>query len=231
MLREDLKKFALKHNWLIKSYRATLGKLKTKYFFDFQKKALQNKGYSIIEKIDNELSAKNVQYFVDCGTLLGLIRDKKLIEYDRDIDFGIYFSKEFTPKDLDRVMRKLKMKKVHTFYYKNRPVEFSYSDGVTHVDFFRHIETKSNSLIYVFYRKMDVEYPDDKTYTVLEMHRTRIPGLVRFNSGTVQTNVPANSEEYLASAYSANWRIPDPTWRYTSEPGLVEIQNEYGIKK
>ena len=73
--------------------------------------------------------------------------------------------------------------------------------------------------------------PDDKTYTVLEMHRTRIPGLVRFNSGTVQTNVPANSEEYLASAYSANWRIPDPTWRYTSEPGLVEIQNEYGIKK
>ncbi len=231
MLRENLKKFALKHNWLIKSYRVTLGKIKTKYFFNMQKKALQNKGYTIISKIDDELSAKNARYFADCGTLLGLIRDNKLIEHDRDIDFGIYFSKEFTPKDLDKVMRKLKMKKVHTFYYKNKPVEFSYSDGITHIDFFRHIETKSNSLIYVFYRKLDVEYPDDKSYTVLEMHRARISELVRFKSGEVMTNIPANSEEYLASAYSENWRTPDPTWRYTSEPGLVEITTEYGIKK
>ena len=189
------------------------------------------KGYSIIEQVDQALTEQGAQYFVDCGTLLGLIRDNKLIEHDKDMDFGIYFNKNFTPKDLDSAMLNMGMTRVHAYFYKGKVAEISYNNGITNVDFFRHIETKEHSLIYVFYRKPDTKYPDNKSYTVLEMHRASIKGLKRFKSGSIETFVPINSEEYLESAYSSNWRTPDPDWRYLFEPGLVEIEGEYGIKK
>lgn len=36
------------------------------------------------------LNNNNIPYWVCCGTLLGLIRDKKLIPWDHDIDIGIF---------------------------------------------------------------------------------------------------------------------------------------------
>lgn len=231
MIRERLKAFALGHPILLKVYRQSFGLIKTKFYFGLQKKALQKKGYSIIEQVDQALTEQGAQYFVDCGTLLGLIRDNKLIEHDKDMDFGIYFNKNFTPKDLDSAMLNMGMKRDHAYFYKGKVAEISYNNGITNVDFFRHIETKEHSLIYVFYRKPDTKYPDNKSYTVLEMHRASIKGLKRFKSGSIETFVPINSEEYLESAYSSNWRTPDPDWRYLFEPGLVEIEGEYGIKK
>ena len=40
----------------------------------------------IIKLLNNE----NISYWVSNGTLLGLIRDKKLIPWDHDIDIGIF---------------------------------------------------------------------------------------------------------------------------------------------
>ena len=231
MLRERLKGFALKHNKLLYIYRKTFGKIKTKYFFNAQKKALQKNGYCLIDRIDKVLNKKGAKFFIDCGTLLGMIRDNKLLEHDKDMDFGIYFDDRFTIRSLDEAMKSIGLKKHREFSFRGEVKEASYSNGITNIDFFKHEESKESSDIYVFYRKNGVKYPSNKHYTTLIMHRAHIPSIQTIDVNGRQLYVPSNYEEYLESAYSKNWRIPDSGWRYLMEPGLEEIKGEYGISQ
>ena len=231
MLREKLKRFALKHDKLLNMYRHTFGKIKTALYFGFQSKQLQRNGFSMIEVINDALTKANARFFVDCGTLLGIIRDKKLIEYDRDMDFGIWFDDDFGPEDLDRVMNDIGFKKVSEGKFRGKTEEMTYSKGVVHVDFFNHTEVGDESWLYVFYRDIEKTYPSSKHCSVIIQKRVHIPGLKKMTINRITMNIPENVEPYLASAYTENWRIPDPAWRYTMEPGCNYVKDEFGIKE
>ena len=231
MLREKLKRFALKHNFILTVYRHSFGKLKTKTFFGMQRKALQRDGYDIIKNLDAALSAANAQYFVDCGTLLGMFRDGKLIAYDRDMDYGIWFDDHFGENELDRTMDSLGYKKKSATFFRSEVREITYVKGVLHVDFFVHEEIGTESRLYVFYRDPEKQYPDNSKYSVIIQKRTHITGRKRVLIQGIGMYIPENTEEYLASAYTENWRVPDPNWLYTMEPGCTYVTDEYGIEK
>lgn len=231
MLRETVKRFALKHKGLLTVYRHSFGKLKSKFYFNIQRKALQNEGYDLIKKLDAALSAANAQYFVDCGTLLGMYRDGRLITYDRDMDYGIWFDSHFGANELDREMKRLGYKKKSASFFQGEVREITYVKGVLHIDFFVHEESETDSRLYVFYRDVEKQYPDNVHYSVILQKRAHITGLKRVLIQGIGMNVPENTEEYLASAYTENWRVPDPNWRYTMEPGCTYVADEYGIKK
>ena len=227
--KHDLKKFALRHKTLLSAYRKTFGKIKTGLYFDLQKKALQKKGLSIVRQVTETLDSAGADFFVDGGTLLGIIRDGKLIAHDRDIDFGIHYHKDFTPGDLDRQMKRLSFKRIKIFKYKGKPLEITYTNGITHIDFFWHFEKAGSSILYTFYRNPAYEYPSAKHFTPIELHRSGVTELKKISVDDMTVYVPANYEEYLVSAYTENWRIPDPTWTYRREEGLREIRDDFGI--
>lgn len=231
MLRERLKKFALKHERLLNVYRSTFGKIKTNLYFGFQSKQLQKNGFSMIEVINDALTKANARFFIDCGTLLGIVRNNKLIEYDRDMDFGIWFDESFGPKDLDRVMQELGFKKVSEGQFHGKIEEMTYGKGVINVDFFNHTEVGDESWLYVFYRDIERTYPSNKHCSVIIQKRLHISGLKKLTLNGISLNIPENVEPYLASAYTENWRIPDPGWQYTMEPGCNYVRDEYGIKE
>ena len=196
-----------------------------------QSAALQRDGKTIIQKIDAALTNAYANYFVDCGTLLGMIRDKKLIQFDRDLDMGIWFNDSFGLPELDAAMKQVGYKKVSTSFYRGEPKEITYSKGVLHIDFFVHTEVGNESWLYVFYRNALNQYPSNKHYSLIVQKRAHIPNVKRVTIEGITMNIPENTEEYLESAYSDKWRIPDPDWRYTMEPGCTFIDNEYGIKE
>ena len=224
-----LKKFALKHPLLLTLYRHTVGKLKTSLYFGAQRKILQTKGLEVIKHVADSLDNSGTLYFVDCGTLLGIIRNKKLIEYDRDIDFGIYFNEKFQAEDLDKLMNAVGFKRHSSFYYRGELKEVTYVNGLTHIDFFSHTECSNSNVTYGFYRNPDYEYPTSKHVTVLEFTKARIKGVKKIFVNGFMINVPINFEEYLESCYTKNWRVPDPAWSYMSCPGLREIKDDFGI--
>jgi len=224
-----LKKFAIRHPVLLKIFRSTFGKFKTVLYWNAQKKALQRTGINTIQKIVDALEAEGARVFIDFGTLLGITRDKKLIVYDKDIDFGIYFDEFFSAEDLHRVMTNLGLKKFRSFYYEGEPAEITYTNGITHIDFFRHQEVGDKSIVYVFYRNPEYEYPSNNCFTPLQMQHAHIPELNRVKVGNLEVSIPANTDEYLESTYTKEWRIPDPHWTYLKDPGLHEIKDSYGI--
>lgn len=46
--------------------------------------------YSMMQDFHAILSNNNVPYFITCGTLLGAVRNQKIIKWDDDIDIGIF---------------------------------------------------------------------------------------------------------------------------------------------
>lgn len=229
-VREKLKGFGKKHRSLLAAYRASVGKLKTKFYFDYQRKALQKNGLPLIGRISDALSRYGATYFLNFGTLLGVVRDGQLIEHDRDIDFGIYFDDIFTPEMLDRAMREIGLKRVHTYLFRGEVKEVTYKYGVTNIDFFRHEETETETMSYVFYRQMDVTYEKDNQYSVIRRHRVPIPGIRTIEISGYTFQIPENAEEYLECVYTTSWRTPDAKWTYRSNPVWEEFPGEYGIR-
>jgi lipopolysaccharide cholinephosphotransferase len=60
-----------------------------------------------LEWITKLLDKYKINYMLDSGTLLGIVRDKKLIEWDKDIDISIF---EEDIKKMDNILKEAKQK-------------------------------------------------------------------------------------------------------------------------
>ena len=76
------------------------------------------------KKIDQNLSltinilAKNkIRYWICHGTLLGIVRDKKLISWDHDIDVGV-IENNINRKVLPMILKKKDLNKLKNFFTK-----------------------------------------------------------------------------------------------------------------
>ena len=52
----------------------------------------EQKAVETLKKIKTILDKNNINYWLDEGTLLGAVREKKLIEWDHDIDLSIWYT-------------------------------------------------------------------------------------------------------------------------------------------
>lgn len=53
----------------------------------------EKKWLDALIEISNLAQKNKIEHFLDAGTLLGAVREKKFIEWDNDIDIGVIFSK------------------------------------------------------------------------------------------------------------------------------------------
>ena len=83
-----------------------------------RRKDLQKYGMDILRMVDSALITNHINYFVDFGTLLGLVREKGFIKHDLDMDFGILETDSFSWDKLECLMTANKMKKIRQFVYK-----------------------------------------------------------------------------------------------------------------
>ena len=51
-------------------------------------------GVNNLRIVKEILDESGIDYWLDNGTLLGAFRDGKIIEWDRDIDFGAWYNKK-----------------------------------------------------------------------------------------------------------------------------------------
>ena len=107
----------------------------------------------LLGKVCSVLNESEIEYFLTCGTLLGYIREGDFIEWDSDIDLGVFEIKAFEEAIPKLESNKLIIKEVthgHGF-----PMSLSYqitnaestSDYPTHVDIFE-FERTSRGIIF-----------------------------------------------------------------------------------
>jgi phosphorylcholine metabolism protein LicD len=197
--------------------------------------------------IIEQLEKHEINYWVDSGTLLGLVRDGKLIKGDNDIDISVW---DTEIEKIQEFANKLKLQsyEARMCYYKKTPVKIKINkkgqERVIDINFFRKINgfawciqpiiktEKSITQLFVskyilpIYKKSPVSLYSEFPYIyVLRFGCWWVP--LKYFEKTdfieidgVKIKVPFMKEEYLEKRYG-NWKVRNPKWNFVRDDGLL----------
>lgn len=158
------------------------------------------------EVLDALREVCGVPAFITYGTLLGAVRDGKLIGHDNDIDIG-YMSDQDNPADVARESFQIQHELSRRGWNVQRvsggfvQVDFDQPDAVVpHVDVF--------ACFYVgerFYQVFAVE---------ADLPRSAILPLGEVALNGERLPAPADPEALLEATYGPSWRVPDPSFQF-----------------
>ena len=173
---------------------------------------------SLLENVVDHLEFNKCKYWLDGGTLLGAVRDKKLIPWDHDLDIGIKFE---TDKILDELIVQLKKK----FYIRALP--FLKDENVWNLGKYRIIKVYPKKFIFLHEKlclDLFIFYPgtmknnNQKIYQYGVWNRNayydykllETLSTISFYGRTY--SAPGKKIEYLKAKYGNDWQIPKEKW-------------------
>ena len=226
-----LKNMLKENKAIVNLYMKLYGNKKEARRIRLANETLQTDGFQYLDMIEKCLTDAGARYFVNFGTLLGLLRSGSFISWDNDLDYGIYIDDSFTWADLGKAMGKMEMKLAHQFSHDGTITEQTYKSDRLSVDFFAHTEDQEHSYEYVYFWKKGFSYSSPNETHVCRLKMFRFAGVEKRKiSGktTVEITVPVEAEKYLASIYTEGWRQPDPNWVSANGPAWNELKDARG---
>lgn len=173
---------------------------------------LQKYGVEIIANVQETLGEK-CPWFVDFGTLLGIVRDGGFMKYDDDLDISVLMDGTFTPGKLLRTLLTHGFKYLSCYEYAGRIEQLAVTYRGLRVDFFLNRFVDDDWMCFrEFSGEMGVDESGRRSLTCFETPRPRAKGWTLVGFRGLNLRVPANYEDLLAAEYGDNWRVPDPHW-------------------
>ena len=176
----------------------------------------QHKFNMVLKNIKDILNEHKQPFFLTCGTLLGLVRENKFIDYDNDIDLGIFYKDlNYDLKDIILNSNKFKLKEELGNIKNSYKISFIHKILNVVVDIFIHYPIKNKYYYCVsYYTKNKIQNTFKWKYPITKLKYTFF-----YDNKYL---VPDNSTEYLEFAYGKDWKIPK---KFNYIQGL-----EYGYK-
>lgn len=221
----------LKQNKLIVAiYMKLYGHKKEVRRVQIAKDTLRNEGFDYLVMIEDALTNAGARYFVNFGSLLGLLRSGEFISWDFDIDYGIYIDDSFSWEDLRKAMNGIGMTLARQFSFDGLVTEQTYKTEKLTIDFFAHSEDENNSYEYVYFKKKEYKYDSLDDAHVCRLKMYKFPGITKrkITNRDIDISVPVDAEKYLASIYREDWMIPNPNWISAEGPAWNELDNVIG---
>ena len=185
-----------------------------------QQQLLQDNFFSVLKYVyESRLSEYDI--WLDFGTLLGMYRDKGLINHDLDLDFGIIIENynDYQEKEIDLLNKGFK--KTRELYYDNKLMEISYDYNGLNVDFivYRRDENYVKSVV-VGYLLDALNRP-----CKFESSKYAIPffGLKEHDAMGIKVKIPVNTHEYLEYQYEKDFLIPNKFYNWRDNPMYEKV--------
>lgn len=185
-------------------------------------------GNDVLRDVCEVLQRNNINYFLDGGTLLGIMRDGDLLPYDKDMDIGIF--PETTPEQVYSLFENRKG------YTCKRP-ESAYEEEQQHWNIVV-INTEKNITIDLFYFHKIDNCLWNGFYNPYHpvMWRRSIFELAKHTHQGAYFMVPEDYKIYLSEMYGEKWMVPDQYFQsavsaLNLHPNCVAVSQVFGLLK
>jgi SAM-dependent methyltransferase len=149
-----------------------------------------------------------VDAFLAFGALLGAVRDGTFIPHDSDADVA-YLSRHTSPVDVARESFALERIMIRAGYWTWRLSAADFKVIVPDPEGGRAIDVFAGFVVEgTFYLMPEVHSPDFDTGVILPLGEVELHGR--------RITAPANPEALLEITYGPHWRIPDPSFKFTT---------------
>ena len=191
---------------------------------------IKKHGRVVVQEIEGCLNNSGLIYFATCGTLLGLIRENRLLRDDYDMDYGVIIKSSHDWETLAIALNEIGYEKIREFWLDEKITEQTYKhkNGVE-IDFFGHFIEDDNLCFYSYDRIPGMNYPSEILWTAYRLNNGKFKGTKKIETDIGMVTVPANAEEYLTYNYNDDWMIPNPKFKANTGKGCHIIYDKFGI--
>ena len=151
------------------------------------------------------LNANNIQAFPCTGSLLGLYRDGKLMDYDKDTDIGIIVNNN------DDVINIINIISTNEKFYCTKIAECDLSKNILNIG----VSDKKNGMvtdIFLHYKKDNFLYTGLNTKLCDFFWKHSEFTTIKANLNNKEYYVPSNTKLYLTELYGKNWNEHISVW-------------------
>lgn len=192
-----------------------------------------------LQLIVDVLNKNKIPFWMYGGSLLGYVRDKELIPWDRDIDLFVWKSDYHKIFKIKNELKELGFR----FLVRENTVMLKWADKNITIGNYKldgdyairdklSTKNKIGNIIYFGFLIKAVKHDMQRTYLFLKWLSIKLGGcyqmrqivpshfyfeLKEIDFFGVSLKVPANTEDYLKYTYGDDWRIPKKKFKYTSD--------------
>ena len=224
----------LKNNQFIYSIYKMIRKKQDEKDLENRIECIHKYGYSLLNEVTETLVDAGIRAFCSCGTLLGLIRDGKIIPWDDDIDMTIIDESAFSWKVLEEKLNSIGMKKYREFAFDDYVTIQSYIKNNVMIDFALQTIEGDKVVMKEPWQIEGVEYPNGfySDYKVLFYIYPIVSDIEIKQINGIKVMLPVDYERYLEYTYGQKWKIPDPDWITKGfEEAILPVRSTYYFRR
>ena len=177
---------------------------------------VQKYGYSIIEEVYGIFADLNLDIWVDWGTLLGYIREQRILLHDDDIDFSAYMMSEQKRNELIEIMSKCGYVQVREWHDGDKVIMDTFEKYGVRFDIeYQEVVSENKICTVIFEKEEQTRSYFEKEVEIIEgmgryIYETSNPAkvIIECFANGKRCPLPNNYTERVAELYGPNWRIP-----------------------
>lgn len=167
--------------------------------------------------------------WADCGTLLGIYRDKSIISHDIDMDFGVLYSQKDELLKLFKILSNQGFRLSRELSFNGIAYEYSMTYKGLNIDFILYDIVDNDLRTYAFSYLSNML----NEVTNVECFEYNLPytKLTDINIFNLNVLIPENTEEYLKTLYGDNFMIPVGNYNWKENPIYKKVYGDFMVKK
>ena len=166
-----------------------------------------------------KLLTDRVFFYMDMGTMLGIIREGRLLGHDLDIDVAVYVQNEEDKEAVKTMLLDAGCTVRYSYAVDSVGVveqSFEFHDLKFDVNYYTREGQKD--VCYLMYHEPSVNYTSENELSVVKLSVDAVTAVKKVPFCGGEVTVPENPERYLAQRYGENWRVPDKNYVYWQGP-------------
>jgi len=188
----------------------------------------------MLEDVTSIFEKANIKYSLTAGTLLGIVRENRLLPWDRDMDLRIFYQDSEKIVNSIKLIRKAGYKVRIRYQEKDDPPLIKGDVRLLKIYSRKKIFFKGEVMMDCFIAtKFDDQYiwscGGERKYTKKAVPSNFYDNLERINFKGVEYFAPTKRKDYLKFRYG-EWQIPKKKWRFTKDD-LAIIATDHKPKK